>query len=172
MHELSHRSMWNTRLLPFHVLPRGQLFGRMMRTSGEFDPTVVSAIQKLRCEHQIYPPTRGGSYLSEWEPAVYLFGLTTGMNLLSVILIDLSDLFGLLTRGVGLRQPFSRSTGPIQNLRAHQQFYCRLFFGCDGVGRRIEPATTRVLVQGGIEVPGMGAGSCTPFVEGFIRRLL
>jgi len=51
MHELSHRPMWDsgTRLLSsLHDLPRGQLFGRMMRASGEFDPIVVSAIQKLR----------------------------------------------------------------------------------------------------------------------------
>ena len=60
----SRRTIWNaaTRfLVSLRVVSCGQLFGRMTRTSAEFDPTVVSAIQKLRCEHQTYPLTRGGS---------------------------------------------------------------------------------------------------------------
>lgn len=161
--------MWDfdTRLLsPLHVLPRGQLFGRMMRTSGELDPIVVSAIQKLRCEHQTYPHTRGLSYLPEWESTVHLFGLT-------VMLIDLSDFFfWSVGSWGGLRQPFSRSPWSIQNLRAYQQFRWCSFFGCDGDGRGSEPAATRILARGRNEVLGMGAGSRTPFVEEFVRRLL
>jgi hypothetical protein len=97
---------WNTRgsdtrlLLSLRVVSRGQLFGRMMRTSGEFDPIVVSAIQKLRCEWpNLSTSMRCSSYPSKGEPAFYLFGLATGMNCSNVTLIGLSDLSRLLIRG-------------------------------------------------------------------------
>ena len=107
IHELSHRTMRGSDTCPLvslHGRFPSQLFGRMMRTSGEFDPIVVSAIQKLRCEHQTYPPTRGGS--SPWRGACRLLVRLDGGN--EPLVIGPPDLSDSLTLWGGLRQTFSQ----------------------------------------------------------------
>jgi len=74
----------------------------MMRTGGEFDPIVVSAVQKLRCEHQPYPHPHEAVHIpSEGGACRLLVRLDDGNE-------PLQCYGNWLTCGVvTLRQPFS-----------------------------------------------------------------
>jgi len=110
-------------------------------------------------------------HIPRWGACRLLVRLGCGNEPPAIIQIDPSDLSDPLTCG-GFTTTFSRSTWPIQNLRPHQQFYWPLFFGCDEGDRSKWPATAGVLARGRTQVLGVGAGSRTPFIEGFVRRLL